>query len=193
MLDAYLNGALVRFIPVETRPSLALRALRKSHSAVLALGPWHFAAAVQAKPKDGRPNLYIVSPGTEYHADASSEFDHTLVTSAFRQDADELDFDVYYAVALDPSFDKEMRDENAIIMAAQETFTPGEQFDLSQIPGAAFLREINLTKVSDLDGFRRANGSLPRVVIVPAKVTLHLKPEASAEPAKPVGDSQPQD
>ncbi|HWR34769.1 MAG TPA: hypothetical protein VN622_02725 [Clostridia bacterium] len=153
----FFDGKVVWFTPA-----------MMSHSAYVVLGPWQLAAT-RAKPRDGRPNLYIVSPGTQFQGDGA--YDHNLVISHLDSPG-EIEFDVYYALVLDPLFKADIRDERDLIVAAQQTFTPGDLFEFGDIPSAALLRDQRFENISDLDGFRRADGSLPKLIVLPARATV---------------------
>jgi hypothetical protein len=141
-----------------------------------ALGPWRFGAKLRKpaagkpdKPHDRRLNLYIVVPGTQNQS-AASEFDHNLIINGKPTDPDaEAEFDVYWAIVLDPKLRMDLRQERDLLIAAQEVFVPGDLFEFDDLAGAAFLRAIlKKESLADLRVYRKAPGSLPRVIIVPA-------------------------
>ena len=169
--NAYFAGHEVKF---KSEPS------GKSRH-VLAVGPWNLGEKVNPGNNDLRPNLYFVFPGTEHQADGRPDFDHNQVLSAVPKE--ESNFDVYWVVVLDPAAVQDFTSEQQIILATQETFEPSEDFPFEQIPSAGFLRTF--LKVSDMEGlerFKRPDGELPRVAIIPAKVTVKALAEEIEEP-----------
>ena len=159
--EAFFAGRAVKFqSPPEGKASRAL-----------VVGPWNFGDKVSPGNNDMRPNLYFVFPGTQHRAEGRPDFDNNAVLSAVPKDAS--NFDVYWVVVLDPTVDQDFTSEQQIIVATQATFDPPENFPFEQIPSAGFLRTF--LKVSDLAGlerFKRPDGDLPRVAIVPAKLTI---------------------
>ncbi len=168
--NAYFAGRVVRFkSPPEGKPVRAL-----------AVGPWNLGERVNPGNNDMRPNLYFVFPGTQHQADGRPDFDHNQVLSAVPKE--ESNFDVYWVVVLDPSAVQNFTSEQQIILATQETFAPSESFPFEQVPSAGFLRTF--LKVNDLSGlakFKRPDGALPRVAIIPAKATLKAMAEEIEE------------
>ena len=169
---AYLGGQLValRFAPPQTKREKAFL-----------MGPWIFGAKIAMpakgsadKPHDRRLNLYIVSPGAMNDAAASDDFDHTVIINARPEtDGIETEFDVYYAVVLDPQLRIELRSERELLLATQEEFVPGDLFDLNDVPSAAFLSAVlQIDSLAGLRRFRKPNGAMPRVAIVPAGFAL---------------------
>ena len=148
---------------------------------VLAVGPWNLGEKVNPGNNDMRPNLYFVFPGTQHKADGRPDFDHNQVLSAVPKE--ESNFDVYWVVVLDPAAVQDFTSEQQIILATQQTFEPGENFPFEQIPSAGFLRTF--LKISDTEGlekFKRPDGDLPRVAIIPAKVTVKATAEEIETP-----------
>lgn len=154
---------------------------RESGEHALLVGPWNFGPKVSSKPKDKRPNLYIVVPGTLHRVASYPDYDHTEILSAT---ADEpKDFDIYWALVLDPSVNDDFNAERQLIMATQGTFSPGEDFTFEQIPCAGFLRDhLKISTVKGLDKYRRPDGSLPRVAIVTAGFAVRLSVEEQDQP-----------
>ena len=136
-------------------------------------GPWQYGArGSESKPDDKNPNLYIVVPGSQHHSDAMPQFDHTAIINMLGKQ-EEARWDVYWAVVLDPDLTRDFRDERELLIEAQNTFTPRENFQLSDIPGREVLmRNLKVENVSSLERFRRNDGKLPRVAIVPAGVSV---------------------
>ena len=178
--QAYFDGHLVNFHAA---------GVKNSHS--LVVGPWDLGPRVSPGPSDRRPNLYFVSPGTQNRTDGRPEYDHNVVLSAIPDG--ESGFDVFWVIVLDPSVTGDFTSEQQIIMATQETFTPPPDFTFMQLPSAGFLSEY--LKIGDLDGldkFRRPDGALPKVAIVPGKFTVRAvaedTPESHDDAAEPPAD-----
>jgi hypothetical protein len=169
---AYLEGQLV---------SIAFHQPETKRERAFAIGPWRFGAKVTApakgapdKPHDKRLNLYIVAPGSQNAMAANDSFDHTVLINAKPQaDGAEMEFDVYYALVLDPRLRIDVKSERELLLATQEDFVPGDLFEFDDLPSADFLRSVmQIGAVSDLRRFRKRNGALPRVAIVPAGFAL---------------------
>lgn len=145
-------------------------------------GPWQYGArGSESKPDDKNPNLYIVVPGSQHHSDAMPQFDHTAIINTLAKQ-EEAHWDVYWAVVLDPDLTKDFRDERELLIEAQNTFTPRENFQLSDVPGREVLmRNLKVANVSELERFRRNDGKLPRVAIVPAGVSVRATVTDPAE------------
>jgi hypothetical protein len=159
--EAFFAGRAVKFqSPPEGKASRALL-----------VGPWNLGEKVSPGNNDLRPNLYFVFPGTQHRAEGRPDFDNNAVLSAVPKDAS--NFDVYWVVALDPTVDQDFTSEQQIIMATQSTFNLPENFPFEQIPSAGFLRTfLKVNDIAGLQRFSRPDGELPRVAIVPAKVTV---------------------
>jgi hypothetical protein len=144
------------------------------------LGPWRFGAKVQApsagrpdKPHDRRLNLYIVAPGTQNQSSADEFDNNVIINSKPVTDGVDAEFDVYWAVVLDPNLRKDLRQERDLLIAAQEEFTPGDLFEFDDLMDPEFLRSVlKVESVFDLRRYRKPGGALPRVVIVPAGFAL---------------------
>jgi hypothetical protein len=146
----------------------------------LVVGPWNMGPRVSPKPNDKRPNLYFVIPGTQHQVSGEARYDNTMILSAVPDDPKE--FDVYWAVVLDPAVTEDFTGEKQLLAAHQATFAPPDDFSFDQIPSAAFLKAQ--TKISSLDGlkkYRLADGSLPRVAIITAGFAVRLTVEKPEE------------
>lgn len=149
--------------PVELKVTSARR------SAVLAIGPWDLPHAVREKPDDHDPNLYIVAPGTQYTDNEDPVYDHTEIINTIPVKHGPRAWDIYWAIVLDPSLKEDLRTEQQLLLNTQQEFSPDEHFDFEQVPGAAFLRDFfEINSVDGLDRFRRSDGMLPRLIIVPS-------------------------
>lgn len=172
--SAFFAGRVVKFTSAAATKS----------KRVLAVGPWNLGEKVNPGNNDMRPNLYFVFPGTQHQAEGRPDFDHNEVLSAVPKE--ESNFDVYWVVVLDPAAVQDFTSEQQIILATQETFAPSDNFPFEQIPSAGFLRTF--LKVRDMVGlerFKRADGDLPRVAIIPAKITVKALAEEMEQPEQP--------
>jgi hypothetical protein len=121
-----------------------------------------------SKPSDSRLNLYVVMPGDEYHP-APGAAGFNLVLNDLPRKEGAIDWDVYWALVLDPQAQTNLTSERALILAAQGSFTPDASTTFEDLPAAQSLREhLHVNSFADLDRYRRPDGNLPRVVIVPA-------------------------
>lgn len=170
--EVYFQGRAVKFEGVPAR----------GFTRWFRFGPWRYGARGGERPDDKHPNLYLLVPGSEHHSDAMPQFDHTAIINT-RADQQEAHWDVYWAVVLDPSLTRDIRSEQDMLLEAQNVFSPGEQFDLHDVPGREVLmRHLKVENVSDLERFRHKDGGLPRLVIVPARVSVRgtvTDPEAA--------------
>lgn len=168
----YLNGQVVAFELVQP--------VGKEKPA--GLGPWKLGARVgEPKPHDTRLNLYIVVPGDDFRSDhdAASLYDHNRVINMAPKQGASAEFDVYWAIALDPHLMRDFRDEGDLLAAAQKRFLPGDLFEVKDAPGAGFLREVlRISTLADLKPYRRKDGSLPTMLLVPARFAVRgsIKP-----------------
>lgn len=170
LTEAYFGGDLVK---VHTAP------IEKGQHAEL-VGPWNFGPKVPPKPNDKRPNLYFVIPGTLHRVASYPDYDHTEILSATPDDP--KDFDVYWALVLDPSVTDDFNAEKQLIIATQATFTPDENFSFDQIPAAGFLRDfLKIRTLEGLNKYRRPDGTLPRVAIITAGFAVRLSVEKPEE------------
>ncbi len=170
----YLQGRMVDFRALNGASTWTL--LRTSTAKT--------AHLLRSKPHDDRPNLYIVAPGTQMHHDDEPGFDHNLVISALPTRPDPAEFDIYYAIILDPVMKDDLHDEREIILAAQQSFHPAEGFKFTDIPGVTSLRvSLSIRTLGELDGFRRADGALPRLIVVPARMFLRAVVQELPPPA----------
>ena len=149
------------------------------------MGPWQFGARLSdRKPRDHRLNLYLVSPGTQHRAGGRDEYDHNDILNALPGKDETAEWDVYWAVVLDPALRRDLRSERELLIAAQSGFRSGDLFELADIPGRSFLREfLKVESLQDLERFRRRDRLFPRLVIVPAGFAIRARatPEESGE------------
>lgn len=148
------------------------------------IGPWKIPAKVERdRPRDPRPNLYIFTPGTQYTAEHAPQYNHNEIISTLPLKAEPRDWDVYWAIVLDPTFKDDIHGEQQLVMATQEGFEPDDNLLFDDIPGATFLREfLKVESVEDLEKYRRPDGALPRVIIVPAGLSIRA---AASDPNAP--------
>jgi hypothetical protein len=164
--QAYFAGHLVKFRSVPAT----------GRGRALVVGPWNLGEKVSPAKNDMRPNLYFVSPGTQYRLSGHADFNHNEVLSAVPGEVS--NFDVYWVVVLDPSLKEDFSSEQQILLATQQTFAAPEDLTLAQVPSAGFLKAF--LKVKDVEGlerFKRPDGELPRVAIVPAGFTVRALAE----------------
>jgi len=149
------------------------------------LGPWDLGerlSADQETPRDKRLNLYVVVPGGQYHSASHPEYDHNLVINKYPTDHNPREWDIFWCLQLDPSLPTDLRSEHDLLQAAHQRFNPPGSFALREVPASAVMAErLSVVKVEDLKRFRHKDGSLPRMLIVPA----HLAVRATAEQQKP--------
>jgi len=153
---------------------------------LLTIGPWRFGPRVApSKPSDKHPNLYVVIPGSQYHADGWDDYDHNLLIS-YAPHSGIVNFDVYWAIVLDPKLRENFQSEETLLMAAQQTFRPNDVFSFDDIPGGVVLqRVLKIDDVQDLkQRYQRSGGRLPRLIITPASAVVRAS-NASEEEAQP--------
>jgi hypothetical protein len=150
---------------------------------MLVVGPWNMGPRVSPKPSDKRPNLYFVIPGTQHEYPRQPQYNHTEILSLAPDEPRE--FDVYWAVVLDPALKEDFTTERELIAARQARFNPPDDFSFEQIPAAAFLQSMTkINSLDDLKKFRRKDGSLPRLAIITAGFAVRLtidKPESKPQ------------
>jgi hypothetical protein len=158
--SAYIDGRVVSF---------ALAPVGRGQRTVR-VGPWRFGPRVEnPKPRDKRLNLYLVAPGDQHHTAAAPEFDHNDVINALPADGAMVEWDVYWAIVLDPRTQQALHSERELLLLAQQRFLPNDLFEFDDAPGHVFLREfLKVQALPGLDRFRDRNRTLPRLLIVPA-------------------------
>ncbi|HYH01168.1 MAG TPA: hypothetical protein VD837_18730 [Terriglobales bacterium] len=151
---------------------------------VFPIGPWKIPAKLERdKPRDPRPNLYIFAPGTQYTAEFAPQYNHNEIISALPVKAEPRDWDIYWAIVLDPAFKDDIQGEQQLVLATQQGFEIPEGLAFEDIPGATFLREfLKIQGLEGLDKYRRPDGALPRVIIVPAHLSIRA---AASDPSAP--------
>ncbi len=161
-LTAYHDGAEILFAP---EPGQTKR--------LASFGPWALGQPLlEEKPLDKRLNLYVMIPGRQYRSPVHPEYDHTLLVNTLTEDKPR-EWDIYWCFVLDVSVPADIRSEHDLLVAAQESFRPRDLFDVEDIPGHEVLAEkLNVKILSDLKPYRHKDRSLPRVLIVPARIAL---------------------
>jgi hypothetical protein len=177
---AYHDGADIVFSPQVTGTNRLAR-----------FGPWNLGERLSAtveKPRDNRLNLYVVVPGSQYHSPTHPEYDHNLVVNKYTVDGKAREWDIFWCLALDPDLPGDLRSERELLLAAQQRFRPPEAFAIQDVPAAAVLAEkLSVAAVDGLNRFRRKDGSLPRMLIVQARLAVL----ATAEQRNPATQDKP--
>jgi hypothetical protein len=157
---AYYAGQEVSFTVV--MPASSRRMAR--------VGPWLYGVRLRdSRPSDRRRNLYLVFPGSQHQARGWQDYDHDCILSGLPHSDEPTEWDVWWAVVLDPSLRDDFRDERELIHETESTFVPPDLMDFDDVPGQRFLRAgLKIDSVAGLARFRHKDGTLPRVVIVPA-------------------------
>jgi hypothetical protein len=148
-------------------------------------GPWELGERLSVKddkPRDKRLNLYVVVPGGQYHSFRHSEYNHTRVVNKYTVGGKRREWDIFWCLVLDPSLDGDLRSEHELLIAAHQRFRPADNFEIRNIPAHRVMAEmLSITSVEGLKRFRHKDGSLPRLLIVPAR--LAVRATATREPA----------
>jgi hypothetical protein len=144
----------------------------------LTVGPWKLGPSLKRvkngkpeRPSDKRLTLYFIAPGTQYQNPVAPALDHNLLvnTAPANDDPITAEFDLFWVIVLDPDLTKDLRTEQDLIMRAQEEFTPGDLYTLDDAPGAGLLRDaLRADSLLDLQRYRHKDGTLPRILILPA-------------------------
>jgi hypothetical protein len=165
---AYHDGSAIVFTPEVTG------AQRLAN-----FGPWSLGERLtEGKPLDGRLNLYIVVPGTQYRSPAHPEYDHNRIVNKYTIDGKPREWDIFYCFVLDSRLQGDIRSESDLLVAAHQTFRPADLFDLSDMPASDMMQEkLGINALSDLRKYRRKNGALPRLLIVPAGLAVRATAE----------------
>ena len=144
-----------------------------------AFGPWSVGERLkQGKPLDTRLNLYLVFPGEQYRSQSHPEYNHNRVINKYTVDGKVREWDVFWCLVLDPTLTEDLRSEHDLLMAAHQTFRPADLFDVSDIPAhQAAAEHLGIRGMADLRRFRRKDGELPRMVIVPAGFAVRASAE----------------
>lgn len=143
------------------------------------VGPWNLGERLgDDKPADKRLNLYFVAPGKQYRAPGKPEYDHNLIVNKYTVDGKPRDWDVFWCFILDPALRPDLRSERELLMAKHQTFRPSAQFEFKDVPSHALMAErLSVKSMADLKRFRRKDGSLPRLLILPARLAVRATAE----------------
>jgi hypothetical protein len=138
------------------------------------VGPWNLGERVaEDKPIDKRLNLYVVVPGTQYRAPGKTDYDHNLVINKYTVDGKARDWDIFWCFILDPTLRPDLRSERELLLAKHQTFRPATLFEFRDIPSHTLMAErLSIKSMNDLHRFREKDGSLPRLVILPARLVV---------------------
>jgi hypothetical protein len=171
--SAYYRGEAVRFKVVEA----------SNHKAQLRVGPWLLGVrAADSKPRDRRRNLYLVFPGRQHHAAGWPDYDHNCVLSDLPATEEPVEWDVYWAVVLDPTLHEDFRSERELVLAAQSNFFSPDLLEFNDLPAEGFLRaQMKVRSLGDLARFRRKDGTLPRLLITSAGYAVRGSSEPRAD------------
>lgn len=148
-------------------------------------GPWQLGISSRDEhPRDHRLNLYVVIPGNQHHSEGWDDYDHNMIVNAVPEAAEPVEWDVYWVLVLDPHLQVDLRSERDLLLIAQDRFTPGDLFEFDDIPGRAVLRDyLHISNVQGLAQFRQKDGSLPRILVVPAGGVARMRVEIPANAA----------
>jgi len=166
---AYHNGGDIVFAPEHT-----------GSRRMASFGPWNLGERLldDGKPVDKRLNLYIVAPGGQYRSPSRPEYDHNRVVNKYTADGKAHEWDIFWCFVLDPTLPPDLRSERELLLAKQQTFHPADLFDFNDVPAhAAMADKLGMATFADLKRFRRKDGSMPRLVIVPARLAVRATAE----------------
>jgi hypothetical protein len=143
------------------------------------IGPWNLGERLgDDKPEDKRLNLYIVVPGSQYRSAGKPEYDHNRVINKYTVDGKPRDWDIFWCFILDPNLRGDLRSERELLMAKHQTFRPAALFDFRDIPSHTLMAErLGIKSMGDLRRFRRSDGTLPRLLILPARLAVRATAE----------------
>jgi len=143
------------------------------------VGPWNLGERVaEDKPTDKRLNLYVVVPGAQYRAPGKAEYDHNLVINKYTVDGKPRDWDVFWCFILDPTLRPDLRSERELLLGKHQTFRPATLFEFRDVPSHALMAEgLSIKSMDDLRRFRGKDGTLPRLLIVPARLAVRATAE----------------
>lgn len=143
------------------------------------VGPWNLGERLRDdKPADRRLNLYVVVPGVQYRASGKAEYDHNLVINKYTVDGKPRDWDVFWCFILDPNLRPDLRSERELLLAKHQTFRPPALFEFKDVPSHALMAErLGVKSLADMKRFRRKDGTLPRLLILPARLAVRATAE----------------
>jgi hypothetical protein len=143
------------------------------------VGPWNLGERLgQDKLTEKRLNLYFVAPGRQYRAPGKAEYDHNLIVNKYTVDGKPRDWDVFWCFILDPALKPDLRSERELLLAKHQTFRPPVLFEFKDVPAHSLLAErLSVKSMADLKRFRRKDGTLPRLLILPARLAVRATAE----------------
>jgi hypothetical protein len=138
------------------------------------VGPWNLGERVaEDEPTDKRLNLYFVAPGVQYRTPGKAEYDHNLVINKYTVDGKPRDWDIFWCFILDPTLRPDLRSERELLLAKHQTFRPATLFEFRDIPSHSLIAErLSIKSTAELRRFRGKDGSLPRLLILPARLVV---------------------
>jgi hypothetical protein len=138
------------------------------------LGRWDLGERLNdEKLREKRLNLYVVFPGEQYTSLFNSRYNHTLVINKYAANGKPREWDVFWCLVLDPRLRRDLHSERELLMATQQRFRPGNDFKFRRIPSHNVLADkLKITNVKGLRRFRSKDGSLLRLLIIPAHLAL---------------------
>jgi hypothetical protein len=144
-----------------------------------AVGPWNLGERLgDDKPADKRLNLYVVMPGAQYRTPGKTDYDHNLVINKYTVDGKARDWDVFWCLILDPTLRPDLRSERELLMAKHQTFRPATLFDFKDIPSHTIIAErLGIKSMAEMKRYRLKDGSLPRLLILPARLAVRATAE----------------
>ncbi len=162
-LVVYHDGSRMLFTPKTTGTVRAAK-----------LGRWDLGERLNdEKLREKRLNLYVVFPGGQYTSLFNSRYNHTLVINKYTVNGKPREWDVFWCLVLDPKLRKDLRSERELLIATQQRFRPGNDLKFRRIPSHNVLADkLKITNVKGLRRFRSKDGSLPRLLIIPAHLAL---------------------
>ncbi len=148
-------------------------------------GPWQLGISSRnERPRDRRLNLYVVIPGSQHHREGWDDYDHNMIVNAVPVGNEAVEWDVYWVLVLDPQVQVDLRSERELLLLAQDRFTPGDLFEFNDIPARAVLRDyLHISTIPGLAQFRQKDGSLPRLLVLPARGVARMRVEPPASTA----------
>jgi hypothetical protein len=141
-------------------------------------GPWIFGSIVHDdKASDHRFNLYLIAPGSQHQSPTQAdEFNHSVLINSAEDEGDKTqEWDVFWVIVLDPELNQEIRDERELLLLGQAYFLPRDLYGVEDAPGHTLLRQLGMASLSDLAKFRRADGALPRAILLSAGAAVKMK------------------
>jgi hypothetical protein len=140
-------------------------------------GPWAIGSLVpDNKASDRRFNLYIIVPGAQHESPSpGDEFNHSVLINSNDLPGDRpTEWDVFWVVVLDPSLNREIKEERELLLLGQSYFLPNDLYEVEDAPGHDLLRQLSMSSLSDLAKFRRNDGALPRVALLSAGAAVRM-------------------